>query len=327
MKKRVLSGTRATGRLHLGNYLGAVKGYIALQEDPDYGTFYVVVDLHSINTKYDPKNFQKSVREIILDYLACGIDPEKSTIFIQSHVSEHVELFYLFSTQVTVARMQHLPTYKEKVKLHPKNVNMALLNYPILMAADILAYKAHTVPVGDDQLPHLEIAREIARKMNQKYGTDFPEPKQYKTKGFRTPSLLGEGKMSKSVEGSYINITDDLETIGSKLAKVPTDSGKGEKVPEKGGVSSLLTFVEYFQGEKKRKEYEDDYTKDGIRYKTLKADLAKAIYEELKPIQEKRKELEQKPDYVEKVIVEGAKKARKVAKKTLSDTKKKMGLV
>lgn len=327
MKKRVLSGTRATGKLHLGNYLGAVKGYIALANNPDYETFYMVADLHSINTPYEPKDFQKNVRSVVLDYLAVGLDPEECTIFIQSHIPEHIELFYLFSTQVSVARMQHLPTFKEKIKLHPKNVNMALLNYPVLMASDILIYKANAVPVGVDQLPHLEIAREIARKMNQKYGTDFPEPEQFKTEGEYIPSLLGGGKMSKSVKGSYINLTDDLETVKKKLSLAPTDSGKGERVPKNGGVANLLTFVELFQGKKKREEYEKQYALEGIRYGDLKNELAEAIYEELKPIQKKRKELESKPDYVEKVIKDGAEKARKVARGTLREVKEKMGLV
>ncbi|OGM21293.1 tryptophan--tRNA ligase, partial [Candidatus Woesebacteria bacterium RIFCSPHIGHO2_01_FULL_38_9b] len=170
-KKRVLSGIRATGRLHLGNYLGAIKGMIALQENPEYETLYMVADLHSINTPYDTKTFQSDVRGVVLDYLSAGLNPSKSTIFIQSQVHEHVELSYLFSSVLTVARMLHLPTYKDKLKENPENANMAMLYYPVLMAADILIYKADAVPVGDDQLPHLEVAREVARKMNEKYGT------------------------------------------------------------------------------------------------------------------------------------------------------------
>jgi len=327
VKKRVLSGIRANDRLHLGNYLGAIQGMFALQEDSDYETFYFVADLHSINVNYDPKKFQENVRHVVLDYLAAGLDPEKSTLFIQSHIPEHVELAYLFSSVMTVARMQHLPTYKEKVKNNPKNVNMALLYYPVLMAADILTYKANAVPVGDDQLPHLEVAREVARKMNEKYGTDFPEPEQFKTEGHYVPSLTGEGKMSKSVPGSFINLTDDLSIIKKKLASSPTDSGKGDKVPEKGGVANLLMLVEIFQGKDKRGEYEKQYTSTGIQYGQLKEDLAKAIYAELKPIQEKRKKLEKDTEYIDKVIEEGGKKAKKIAKKTLKEVKIKMGLV
>ncbi|RLC31691.1 tryptophan--tRNA ligase [Candidatus Woesebacteria bacterium] len=326
-KKRVLSGTRATGRLHLGNYLGAVKGMLALQDNPDYETYYMVADFHSINTSYEPKELAKETREVVLDYLAAGIDPQKSTIFVQSQVPEHIELSYLFSTVISVARAFHLPTYKEKVKLQPQNVNMALLYYPILMAADILIYKANAVPVGDDQLPHLEIAREVARKMNNKYGLDFPEPKQYKTKGYKIPSLLGVGKMSKSVEGSYIDLTDDLKTIKEKLAKNPTDKGKGDEIPTKGGVATLLSLVDIFEGEEKKKKYEKAYLSSGIHYKELKEELAEAIYEELAPIQKKRALFEKDADKVDKILAEGAERASKVAKATLVEVRKAMGLV
>ncbi|MCH7640692.1 tryptophan--tRNA ligase [Patescibacteria group bacterium] len=326
-KKRVLSGIRASGRLHLGNYLGAVKGMLALQDDPKYETFYMVADLHSVTTPYDTERFKETVGEVVLDYLAVGLDPQKSTIFIQSHVPEHIELAYLFSTVVSVARMSHLPTYKEKVKQFPKNVSMALLNYPVLMAADILAYKADAVPVGDDQLPHLEVTREIARKMNEKYGLDFPEPEQFRTSGFYVPSLTGEGKMAKTVEGSFINLTDDLTTIKKRLAGAPTDSGKGKKVPEKGGVANLLKFVELFQGLNKRKDYEKRYTTTGIKYKDLKEELAKAIYKELQPIQKKRAVLEKDPSHVERVLEDGAERAGKVARETLDEIKRAMGLI
>jgi tryptophanyl-tRNA synthetase len=283
--------------------------------------------MHATTTPYDKDTLRQTAKEMIMDYLACGLDPEKSAIFLQSDVGDlHAELTFYFSTVVTMARMQHLPTFKEKAKQYPENVTMALLNYPILMTADILVYKAGLVPGGIDQEPHLEVAREIARKMNEAYDMDFPEPKRFATKGEYVPSLLGEGKMSKSVEGSYINLTDDLATIKKKLANAPTDSGKGDKVPTEGGVANLLTFVELFQGEAKRKEYQKAYASSGIRYGDLKAELAEAIFTELKPIQVKRKELENNPDYVDKVIKQGAKKARAVASQTVQEVKQKMGL-
>jgi tryptophanyl-tRNA synthetase len=325
--KRVFSGTRATGRLHLGNYLGAVKGYIALQEKPEYECLYMVMDLHTITTPYNPKTLPQSTKDIILDYLACGLDPEKAIITAQSLVPQHTYLSFLLSSQITVARMQHLPTFKEKVKQYPENVTMALLNYPVLMAADILVYKAELVPVGIDQEPHLEVAREIARKMNQTYATDFPEPQRFTTKAQYIPSLTGEGKMSKSVEGSFIQLTDDLETIKKRLAAVPTDSGRGKEIPERGGVAGLLTFVDLFMGEKSRKSYEEDYLGQGLRYSELKDKLAQAIYKDLAPIREKRKTLEANPDYVDKVITEGAQKARAIASKTLKEVKEKMGFI
>jgi tryptophanyl-tRNA synthetase len=327
-KKRIFSGIRATGRLHLGNYLGAIKGMLALQDNPRYEMFFAVVDVHAMTTPYDEKTLMNDTREVVLDYLAAGMDPKKSSILVQSKVADlHAELMFYFSTVVSVARMRHLPTFKDKVKQHPGNITMALLNYPILMAADILMYKSELVPVGDDQLPHLEVTREVARKMNQKYGCDFPEPKQFRTEGFYIPSLLGEGKMSKSVEGSYINLTDTKQMIHQKLAKVPTDSGQGNKIPTSGGIASLLKLVELFEGKKRRKEYEREYLNKGIKYYALKVDLTDAIYEELKPIQERRKKLEKKPGYVEEVIEDGAKKARKIAQETLKEVKKKMGLL
>ena len=327
MKKRVLSGIRATGRLHLGNYLGAVKGMLELQNNFEYETFYMVVDLHTLTTPFDPKTLQSNIRGIILDYLSVGLDPQKCTLFIQSNVREHVELAYLFGTQISIAKMQHLPTYKEKVKQHPENVNVALLNYPLLMAADILLYKTNLVPAGIDQEPHIEVAREIARKMNEKFGTNLVEPKRFTTEGEYVPSLLAKGKMSKSVEGSSIFLTDSLETIKERLAKTPTDSGKGEKVPSEGGVNTLLVLVELYEGKEKRQKYEKDYLEDGIKYSELKENLANIIYKELKPIQEKRTELEKDPEYIEKVLQEGSLKATKVASETLNEVKKAMGLI
>lgn len=325
-RKTVLSGIRATGRLHLGNYLGAVKGMLELQNSHEYETFYMVADLHATTTPYDAKTLRQKANEVVMDYLASGLDPEKSTLFIQSDVPQHTELAFYFSTVVSIARMQHLPTYKDKVKQYPQNNTMALLNYPVLMAADILVYKASFVPVGIDQEPHLEVAREIARKMNDVYGTVFPEPQRFKTEGGYIPSLKGEGKMSKSVEGSFINLTDDLETIKTRLAAAPTDSGKGESIPKEGPIANLLTFTGLFLGEKRKKEYEDLYTSKGIKYADLKAELAEAIYKELRPIQEKRKTFEDDPSLVEKILNEGAAKAKKVAEETIKEVKIKMGL-
>ncbi len=324
-KKRVLSGMRATGHLHIGNYLGGVKGMIALQENDGYEVNYMVADAHAITTPYNVKELQENRYGVLLDYLAAGLDPKRATIFFQSMVPQHLEFAYYLSAFVTIARMQHLPTFKEKIKQYPEGSTMALLNYPILMASDILLYKAHEVPVGVDQEPHLEVTREIARKLNERFGMDFPEPVAFKTQGSYVPSLLGEGKMSKTVEGSYINLTDDLETIKSRLAKVPTDSGKGKKVPEKGSVANLMLFVELFMGKDARKEFEKKYTVDGVRYGELKSSLAEAIYKELEPIQQRRKELEANPAYVKQVIEEGAAAARLKTQKTIDEVKEKMG--
>lgn len=324
MNNRVLSGIRATGRLHLGNYLGAIKGMIELQNNLAYETFYMVADVHTITTPYDVKNLRESRIEVVKDYISAGLDPEKSTLFIQSMVPAHLELSFYLSSVISVARMQHLPTYKEKVKQYPDEASMALLNYPVLMAADILAYKSTHVPVGKDQEPHLEVARQIARNMNEKYGTAFPEPQVFSTEGSYIPSLLGVGKMSKSVEGSYINLTDSLAEIQAKLAKVPTDSGKGDEFPKDNqALTNLMTFVKMFMGEQKSQEYIAAYTSTGIRYGDLKKDLASAIFSVLEPIQDRRSKLTD--DYLRDVVNNGAQKAEKVVKTTLDDVKEKMG--
>jgi tryptophanyl-tRNA synthetase len=326
MKQTVLAGIRATSKLHIGNYLGAVKGMLELEKSGEYETFFMVADIHAITTPFDPEELRKNKYEVVIDYLACGLDPEKSTIFLQSMVGEHAEFAFYLSSLVTIARMQHLPTFKEKVKQYPESTSLALLNYPTLMASDILLYNASKVPVGIDQEPHLEIAREIARKLNSTYNLDFNEATRFATEGQYVPSLTGEGKMSKSVEGSAIMLTDDLETIKNKLFAVPTDSGKGLEIPVNGGVKTLLELVALFLGLEKRKEYELMYLSDGIKYKLMKEELAEEIYKVLIPIQEKRSYFENNPQIVVEVINDGKNKAQKVASENLAKVKFAMGL-
>ncbi len=324
MKKRVLSGIRATGGLHLGNYLGAVKGMIELQKNPEYETFYMVADAHAITTPFSPNELKKSRVEVLIDYLACGLDPRKSTIFFQSDIPEHFELAFIFSSVTTIARMQHLPTYKEKVKQYPNENSMALLNYPILMAADILVYKAELVPVGIDQEPHLEVAREIARKMNQIYGTDFPQPKRFATKGEYVPSLTGEGKMSKSVEGSYINLSDPPEIIRKKIRSVPTATKAGGEIV--GGIRTLFQLLEIFLPDQMN-YFKEKFHNGTLQFVELKDVLAEAIIKELTPVREKRKEIRENLGFVNDVIEEGKNRAQLVAKKTLFEVREKIGLI
>ncbi len=324
-KKRVFSGSRPSGRLHLGNYLGGLKGYLALQERGDLDCIYSVVDLHGITTPFDPKTYKEQIYGVVLDYLGCGLDPKKCHLMIQSQVPEHVELAYLLGTIYPVSRIEQLPTYKDKKAENPTYINVGLFYYPILMAADILIYKAGLVPIGKDQLPHLEVTREIARKFNQMFGDIFPEPKEYLMEGASVPSLKGKGKMSKSVVGSYILLTDDLETIEGRLAKVPTDLGQGREVPKEGGVAALLTLVELFEGSKKRKAYEKQYLGSGIKYQGLKEELAQAIYRELAPIQERRRYFEERPELVARILEEGRVYCSKIARQTLAEVKKAMG--
>lgn len=323
MKKRVLSGIRASGRLHIGNYLGAVKGMLELQNNPQYETLYMVADVHTITTPYDIETLRTNRREVILDYLAAGLDPQKSILFQQASVPEHLELAFYLASVTTVAKMQHLPTFKDKVKQYPQHVTMALLNYPVLMAADILVYKANMVPVGIDQEPHLEVAREIARRMNQDYGTDFPEPTRYITKGEYVPSLTGEGKMGKTVEGSYINLTDSFDEIRKKVRSIPTATTAGGELT--GGLKALFTFVDLFLPNESS-EFKKQFENGSLKFVTVKDAVAEAVYAELKPLQEARKDLEANSGYVDQVIREGAAKARARASTTLQEVKHKMGL-
>ncbi|MGI5825891.1 MAG: tryptophan--tRNA ligase [Patescibacteria group bacterium] len=325
-KHKVFSGSRPTGKLHLGNYLGAIKGYISLQDKPEFDCIYSIVDLHAITTPFDPKKMQEQIRDVVLDYLGAGLDPKKAHLVIQSQVPEHVELAYFFGTIYPVSRLEDLPTYKDKKRENPTYVNMGLLYYPVLMASDILVYKADTVPVGKDQLPHIEVTREIARTFNRMFGETFPEPQAYLMPGAYVPSLKGEGKMSKSLEGSYILLTDDLPTIKKRLAGAPTDVGKGPIVPKEGGVANLLTLVELFEGKEARSQYEKQYLDAGIRYGELKEKLAEDIYQELKPIQERRKYFEEHPQEVAKILEEGREYAFQIAQETLREVKSKIGL-
>lgn len=325
-RKRVYSGIRATGRLHLGNYLGAVKGMLALQDE--YDCIFSVVDLHTITVPYDPKMLNQSVRDIVLDYLAAGLDPKKSHFEIQSKVPQHTELAYLFSTIYPVSRLEDLPTYKEKKAQYPKYVNMGLLYYPVLMAADISLFKAELVPVGIDQEPHLEVAREIVRKFNSMFGETFPECQRFKTKGELVPSLVGRGKMSKSIDGSFINLTDDLEAIKKRVAAIPTDSGTiGGEVPKEGGSANLFKLSRLFIDEELYKRFEQDYREKKIKYSELKEVLSNEIYKELKPFQEKRKEFEENKELVDSIIKEGVENCIVLAEETMKEVRAKMGLL
>ena len=220
--------------------------------------------------------------------------------------------------------MLHLPTYKDKIKQYPKNVTLALLNYPVLMASDILIYKANMVPAGLDQEPHLEVTREIARKMNQYYGTKFPEPVRINAKGDYIPSLKGEGKMSKSVEGSFINLTDSLEEIRKKIRSVPTATQAGGEMSE--GVKTLFKFAELYIPNDVEK-YKKEFTEGSLQFVKLKDAIAEAIFKDLQPFQERRKKIAADSAYVDRVIKEGAEKARAIASKTVKEVREKMGLL
>jgi len=302
-KTRVFSGIRPSGQLHLGNYFGAIKGCLELQERKDLDCIYGVVDLHGITSPYDPSNYPQLVQDLVLDYLACGLNPKKAHLIIQSHLPQHLELAYYLGTIYPVSRLEQLPTYKEKNWSSLIILISAFFLIPFLMAADILIYQASLVPVGKDQLPHLELTREVARIFNRRFGAFFPEPQAYLTPGSYVPSLTGKGKMSKTNEQSYISLRDDFNTIQKKLAKVPTDSGHGTTLPQEGGVQSLLILVELFLGAKQRQKYEKQYLTGGLKYQDLKQNLAQAIFQYLQPIQEKKKLLMKNDQNLVKAIL------------------------
>ena len=324
---RLLSGIQPTGLLHLGNYLGAIKNWVKLQNK--YDSLFCIVDYHAITVPYDPKKLPKMILDLTLDYLACGIDPKKSIIFVQSDVPEHTELAWILSTVTSLGDLKRMTQFKDKSKQHAENINAGLFNYPILMAADILLYKAQVVPVGQDQLQHLELAREIARKFNKKFGNVFPEPKPILTKAARIMSLNDpRKKMSKSHgEKSYIALRDSPETIWKKLAPAVTDPARVTiKDPGTPEICNLYHLHQLFSPKKQIDQVADACRNAKFGCLDCKKILWENIVKELKPIQEKRKALAANPEKIKKLLQQGAQEAKKIAQKTISEVKEKMGL-
>lgn len=323
---RILSGIQPTGKLHLGNYLGALKNWVALQDEFPHVCYYCIVDLHAITAPYDPKTLKDQVFDTALDFLAAGLNPDKAAIFIQSQVSEHSELAWLLNTITPLGMLERMTQYKDKKKKHVDHINAGLLNYPVLMAADILLYKATMVPVGDDQVQHLELTREIARKFNNTFGEVFPEPEPRLTRGARIMSLLSpENKMSKSdVEKSYITLDEEPDSIMKKLKKAVTDTGTtGEIGP---GAKNLLTIMEVVDPDAAEK-FTADAKAGQIRYGDLKMHLAEKLGEYLGPFRERRSELAAKPDSVWELLLDGTQQARRIASATFREAKEKMGFI
>ncbi len=324
MKPILFSGIQPTGELHIGNYLGALKQWVEMQTD--YQAIFCVVDYHSLTEDFDPKKKQQQIFDTAVDFLACGLDPEKSIIFVQSHVSEHTELAWIFNCLTPVSELERMTQYKDKALRQQANINMGLFDYPVLMAADILLYKAGIVPVGEDQVQHVELARLIARKFNNRFGQFFPEPQPKLSQAKRIMSLSDPNKkMSKSLGSkSYIALSDSPETIISKIKSATTDSGN---VQGSGGGQNLLYLLkEFVQDEKLIKKFEVDYQKGQLKYSELKPVLAESIIAFLNPIRKKREELLKDKKYIEKILRLGAAKASRIADKNLSAIKKIIGL-
>ncbi len=322
---RVFSGIQPTAdSIHLGNYHGAVQGMMALQET--HACIYAVVDYHAITAPFDPALMPHRVLNIAVDYLAAGLDPERTILMVQSDVPEHVELAWLLGAQMPVPKFEQLPTYKDK-KARYGSASFGLLAYAILMAADILIYKATTVPVGKDQLPHIEFTREVARCFNNAFGQTFPEPQAFQTAGTVVPSLKGPGAMAKSVPGSYIALTDPPEVIRQRLARAYTDPARTRRTdPGEPTRCNIYTIHQLYTPSKQLEEIAGGCRSASIGCLECKRILAHEIIVHLSPIQERHRALLADPDYVRDVLADGAHRARPLAQATLAEVKEKMGL-
>ncbi|HCJ52747.1 MAG: tryptophan--tRNA ligase [Candidatus Kerfeldbacteria bacterium RIFCSPLOWO2_01_FULL_48_11] len=325
--KRLVSGMQPSGQLHIGNYLGAIKNWLQLQEQ--YECVFGMYDLHAMTEGLAPEALKKNVLETAMDYLASGIDPQKSTLMVQSWVPEHTYLAWIFNTLTPVSWLERVPTYKDKSQQFAKNINMGLLDYPVLMAVDILLYKAVVVPVGEDQTAHIELTREIARTFNSRYGETFPEPKMISGPGARIMSLVDPTvKMSKSKgPNHYIALNDSPEIIKKKLASAVTDTGNDGKEPKRPGVANLFQLLNLFSKVETREKFETTYHKKTIRYAEVKATLAEDISSHFADFRNRRADLEKHPDKVLDILREGSAHAQTIARATLKEVKEKVGLL
>lgn len=328
-KKTIFSGVAPSGNIHIGNYLGAIKQWVEMQDTGEFQNIFCVVDEHAITTPQDPEKLRAKILEVFTLYLACGIDPEKSIIFIQSGVSEHAELGWILNTITPVGELERMTQFKDKSQKQ-KSVLAGLLNYPVLMAADILLYQTNIVPVGEDQIQHIELTRTVAKKFNNSYGPTFTIPEAMISKeGKRIMGLDNPAKkMSKSSENphNYIALLDSPEIIMKKIMSAVTDSGNEIKYYEKDkpAISNLLTIYSLFSG-KKIGEIEQEYS--GKNYSILKKGLAEVIIEKLSPIQKKYNDLSADPEHIKNILRNGADKAKKIASKTMSDVRSKIGFL
>jgi len=326
--KRALSGIRCSGVIHIGNYLGAVKQWVA--EQNKYENIYFLADLHAITTPVEPKDLKENIYTSLAIYLACDVDPKKSIIFLQSQMHEHPELGWILNTITYMGELSRMTQYKEKSqKNSADNSSVGLFDYPVLMAADILLYQADIVPVGEDQKQHVELCRTLAKRFNNKYGNTFKVPEvKIKKEAARIMGLDNpEKKMAKSAESqyNYIALLDDPSLIKKKISRAVTDSQREIKLdPKRIGLYNLMTIYHLFSGLNAH-DIETKYKGKG--YKEFKEDLADVIIDALEPIQKKYGKLIKDKNYLDKILREGAKKAKPIAQKTLDKVKKKIGFI
>jgi tryptophanyl-tRNA synthetase len=324
----VVSGIRSTGNLHLGNYFGAIKNFINMQNE--YNCFFFIADLHSLTTHPTPGNLQDSVKKVLVDYLAAGIDPEKATIYIQSDVPEIAELYLFMNMNAYVGELERSASFKDKIRTQPDNVNAGLLTYPVLMACDIIIHKATKVPVGKDQEQHLEMARTFANRFNRLYQTEyFPEPYAFNYGGelVKIPGLDGKGKMGKSEgENNAVYLADSPEVIRKKVMRAVTDSGPTEMNQEKTDViKNLFDILKVVSTNDTYQHFDDLYNKCEIRYGDFKKQLAEDIIHFTSPIREKIEAFSNDKDLLRKVVKIGEEKARASAGKTIREVKEIIG--
>ena len=321
-QQTLLAGIRASGKLHIGHYLGLVEQLLETQKNPENNCFYFIADLHGLTTPFEPKEFSKNSLEIAATYLALGIDPNKTTFFLQSQVQEHATLAWIFNCITPLGELERMTQYKDKSGQHKENINAGLLTYPCLMAADILLYKPTAVPVGEDQIQHVELSRTIARKFNHKFGNTFPEPKTYLQKPLRIMSLTDPTKKMSKTGDEALNLDDEPKEIARKLKKAVTASEPGKKSP---GVENLFFLLEHFSTQEKISFFRDQQRNDTLKFSELKETLSQDVSDYFAEFREKKKELLDKPEYLAEVLGDGASKARTVASATLLEVKQKIG--
>lgn len=327
-KEIVLSGLRPTGFLHLGNYIGAMRNYVRMQND--FNCFFFVADLHSLTTHPDTKELAESVRRVIAENIACGLDPEKVSFYVQSHIPEIAELYLYLNMLAYKGELEKTPTFKDKVRLQPDNVNAGLLTYPVLMAADILIHRATKVPVGKDQAQHVEIARNYANRFNHRYGEVFPEPQAFNFGQalIKVPSLDGAGKMSKSEnQNATLYLADSDEQIRKKVMKAKTDNGPSEPNSVKPDyIENIFTLMQLVSAADVVAKFEADFNNCTIRYGDMKKQLAEDMVKFIAPIREKAESIRTDKKYLKEVMEKGAEKARISASATMKQVRKHIGL-
>lgn len=324
-KGRVLSGARPTGRQHLGNYLGAIKNYVALQKD--YDCLYCIVDYHALTTMETTENLKENTLEMALDWLAAGIDPQQTIVFIQSHVPELANLHTILSMVTPLGKLTDLPTFKEKVREQPHNINYGLVGYPVIMAADILLYKADAVPVGVDQAPHIEFTRELARSFNHRYGVHvLIEPEMKITEVPKVLGIDGEKKMSKSLN-NHIEIAATPEETTKRVMMMVTDPArKLRSDPGNPDICNVYTMHKIFSSQEEIDMVNVECRRAGIGCVDCKKILAKNMNHYFEPFRQKRSELSQKPDEVWDILADGDKRAKVIAEKTMAEVRAAIGL-